>query len=156
MVSGGTHGGHFTWKDHLFPLRSAAKWLWIPLPVVGSLYPILRQHGISSQDMSGSANKRMRAALEPALAAHPPLVYASGHDHGLQVITSESARYFLVSGAGRSRHESPVSWLEQTRFGSQKAGFMRLDVLADGRARLGVILVDLTGKADERFSMWLE
>jgi len=156
MASGGAHGGHFTWKDHIFPLRAAAKWLWIPLPVVGSIYPIARRLGVSSQDMSGSANERMRAAFESAFDAHPPLVYASGHDHGLQVITGESARYYLVSGAGTYHHESPVTWLENTRFASAEAGFMRLDVLTDGRARLGVIEVDRTGKADERFSMWLE
>ena len=156
MASGGVHGGHFTWKDHIFPLRAVAKWLWIPLPIVGSIYPTARRSGISSQDMSGSANKRMRAAFESAFDTHPPLIYASGHDHGLQVLTGESARYILVSGAGIYHHESPVAWLPNTRFASADAGFMRLDVLADGRARLGVIEVDRTGKADERFSMWLE
>ena len=49
LVSGGIHGGHFTWKDHLFPLRVVAPWLWIPLPVLGSIYPVARQHGASSR-----------------------------------------------------------------------------------------------------------
>jgi hypothetical protein len=33
---------------------------------------------------------------------------------------------------------------------------MRLDLLRDGRARLGVVEVDETGNGVERFSMWLE
>ena len=156
LVSGGIHGGHFTWKDHLFPLRVVAPWLWIPLPVLGSIYPVARQHGASSQDVSGSANRRMRAAVESAFGEHHPLAYASGHDHGLQVLTGTSARYFLVSGAGIFHHESPISWLENTRFAAPDGGYMRLDALADGRVRLGVIEVDARGNGTERFSMWLE
>ena len=35
----GTHGGYFSWKDHIFPLTAANENLYIPLPIVGSLYP---------------------------------------------------------------------------------------------------------------------
>jgi len=156
LASAGVHGGRFTWKDHIFPLRAVASWLWLPLPVLGSIYPLARQHGISSQDMSGKANRRMRAALESGLDGHPPLAYVSGHDHGLQVFTGTSARYVLVSGAGVYNHESPVGWRDSTRFASSDAGYMRLDMLRDGRARLGVVEVDETGNGVERFSMWLE
>ena len=52
LASGGVHGGHFGWKDHVFPLRNIAPWLWLPLPLVGSLYPAIRSRGISRQDMS--------------------------------------------------------------------------------------------------------
>ncbi len=156
LRSGGIHGGHFTWKDHLFPLRVVARWLWIPLPVLGSIYPLARQHGASAQDFSGAANRRMRAALDSALQEGRPLVYASGHDHGLQVFSGTSARYFLVSGAGIYHHESPVAWRDSTRFASSDGGYMRVDALADGRVRLGVVEVDKAGNGTERFSMWLE
>ena len=43
MQSGGTHGGHFTLNDHLFPLRNWKPWMWLPLPIIGSLYPLARQ-----------------------------------------------------------------------------------------------------------------
>jgi hypothetical protein len=156
LESGGIHGGHFSWKDHIFPLRVLAPWLWIPLPVLGSIYPLARQHGASAQDFSGGKNRRMRAALESAFEERHPLVYASGHDHGLQVITGVSARYFLVSGAGIYKHESPIKWLADTRFAAADGGYMRLDALVDGRVRLGVIEVDAAGNGTERFSMWLE
>ncbi len=52
----GEHGGFFDWKDHLFPLRKLVPWLWLPLPGIGSLYPVSRMLGISDQDLSGERN----------------------------------------------------------------------------------------------------
>jgi hypothetical protein len=156
LESGGEHGGHFGWKDYLFPLRKVASWLWVPLPLIGSIYPIARQHGVSAQDLSGASNRRMRAALEDAFEPQPPLVYASGHEHALQVFQPARAPYVLVSGAGILGHEGRVTWRDDTRFASSAAGFMRLDVLQDRRVRLGVWTVDRGGAAVEAFSMWLE
>ena len=98
----------------------------------------------------------MRAAFDSVFAERRPLVYASGHDHGLQVFTGSTARYFLVSGAGIYHHESPVTWRDSTRFASSDGGYMRLDALTNGRVRLGVVEVDKAGNGTERFSMWLE
>src|SRR5690606_8107447 len=39
----GVHGGRYNWKDHLFPLTALNQHAWLPLPVVGSLYPLLRK-----------------------------------------------------------------------------------------------------------------
>jgi hypothetical protein len=155
LASGGPHGGHFDWKDHIFPLRSIAPWLWVPLPVIGSLYPFARQHGVSAQDFSAGKNRRLRAALDSAFAERPPLVYVSGHEHTLQVFAREREPYILVSGTGYFEHSSPVHWLEYTRYASNASGFMRIDVLRDGRARLGVWTVARDGTAGEAFSMWL-
>lgn len=38
----GTHGGKYSLKDHIFPLTAVKRWLYIPMPVIGSLYPALR------------------------------------------------------------------------------------------------------------------
>ena len=156
LASGGPHGGHFDWEDHVFPLRSLVSWLWLPLPGIGSLYPAARQHGISNQDVSGERYRRLRAGLASALAEHPPLVYASGHDHGLQVISGTTASYLLVSGSGYLGHYNHTAWLDSTRFARAASGFMRLDVLRDGRTRLGVTVVDGQGHPGEAFSMWLD
>jgi hypothetical protein len=155
LRSGGEHGGYFGWQDHLFPLRNAAPWLWIPLPVVGSIYPLARSHGLSSQDLSGHANLIMQHAFAEAFAARPPLIYGSGHDHGLQVLDQGPARYLLVSGAGIYHHEGPVHGIDGTLYARRAAGFMRLDFLTDGRVRLGVIEVDERGRATEAFDRWL-
>lgn len=141
----GEHGGHFPIEAHLFPLRAIKKWLWIPLPLLGSLYPAARGLGISAQDMSGGANKRMRAALERAMSAHPPLLYAAGHDHGLQVFRGPVAAYSVVSGAGIVEHESGVGRIDATVYASSKPGFMRLDLSPSGTVRLSVTVVERRG-----------
>jgi hypothetical protein len=156
LRSGGPHGGRFGWRDHVFPLRGWRPWLWVPLPVLGSIYPLARRLGVSQQDVSGSRYERMREALRRAFAQRPPLLYASGHDHSLQVLEDEVPKYLVVSGAGVYGHDSHVAWLRETRFAAPgAAGYVRLDVLRQGRVRLSVIVVDRNGRGTERFSMYL-
>jgi hypothetical protein len=165
MQSGGTHGGHFTLNDHLFPLRNWKPWMWLPLPIIGSLYPLARQSGISNQDVSGEKYRQLRAAFERAFYRHPPLVIASGHDHDLQVIRGGRsgitwAAYQLVSGAGILGHSSVVRDVDGSLFEREAAGFMRLDVTREGRMRLSVTTVvpegqRPVGESAEVFSLWL-
>ena len=156
LRSNGPHGGHFTVKQHIFPLTEGASWAWLPLPIIGSLYPLSRQWGISSQDQSGKHNKHMVAAFDSAFAGQPPLVYAAGHEHNLEVLEGESASYLLVSGAGIYGHISSTAWRDDTRYAAQEAGYMRLDVLRGGPIRLAVVTVDQTGQGTEAFSLYLE
>jgi len=156
LATGGPHGGHFTWRDHLFPLTEVVPWLWLPLPVIGSAYPLARQNGWSDQDLSGRRNKALRDSLTAAFADRRPLVYAAGHEHALQVLDGGAARHLIVSGAGRFAHTSPVTAVAGTRFAASVGGFARLDVLTDGRVRLSVVLADATGRGEERFAMWLD
>jgi hypothetical protein len=165
MRSGGSHGGSFTLNDHIFPLRNWKTWMWLPLPIIGSLYPFARQSGISNQDVSGEKYRLMRSAFERAFYDHPPLVVASGHDHDLQVIRGGRsgitwAAYQLVSGAGILGHESVVRDIEGSLFERESAGFMRLDVTRDGRLRLSVTAVvpegeRPAGESAEVYSLWL-
>ena len=156
LATGGPHGGHFGWQAHVFPLRAVKSWLWIPLPLIGSAYPIARENGISSQDAPSAAYRRMRATLDSGFAGSPPLIYAAGHDHALQVIGGTSARYELLSGAGIFGHLDRVTALDGTRFAKRASGFMRVEFLGDGRARLSVIVVDRSGGGTEAFALWLE
>ena len=165
MRSGGIHGGSFTVMDHIFPLRNVKPWLWVPLPLIGSIYPFARQMGISNQDLNGAKYRRMRQAFERAFGRHPPLVIASGHDHDLEVIRGGTPRitnaaYQLVSGAGILGHASVVRRIEGSLFQREAAGFMRLDITHDGRVRLSVTTVVPEGKrpkgeSAEVYSLWL-
>jgi hypothetical protein len=165
LQSGGIHGGHFTLMDHIFPLRNFARWMWLPLPVIGSLYPFARQMGISNQDISGRRYREMVEVFERVFREYPPLVIASGHDHDLQVIRGgrprvTNAEYQLVSGAGIMGHASVVRDIEGSLFKREAAGFMRLDVTRDGRVRLSVrtVVPEGTrpkGESAEVFSVWL-
>jgi hypothetical protein len=156
FASGGQHGGHFTWQDHIFPLRAIAPWLWIPLPWLGSLYPAARREGISSQDMPSIAYQRLIAALRRAFVGAAPALYAAGHDHNLQVIADGPARLELVSGGGIYGHNTAAVRIHGTRFARKASGFARLDVPVAGRARLAVLQVDSRGRTREVFSSWVE
>lgn len=152
LVSHGPHGGHFPLIDHLFPLRALNENLWLPVPLLGSIYPLARRAAAPPQDLGGDAYERMRAALEGAMAKDPPLLYASGHDHTLQVLAGRGARNNVVSGAGIYGHGERVAWKSDTRYASSQAGFMRLDLKEDGSGRLVVFTAGEDGRAREAWS----
>ena len=154
LVSGAAHGGHFGWRQHVFPFRDMQAWMWVPLPLLGSTYPLARQRGAWLEDVSNSAYRRMRHVVDSVFAEHSPLVYAAGHDHNLQLLQSTSARYLIVSGAGSDGQLTPVYRLPSTRFARQVNGFMRLEVMTDGRVRLGVMAF-ARGSLEEVFATWL-
>jgi hypothetical protein len=156
MLSSGSHGGHYNWQDHLFPLTRVAKALWIPMPGIGSLYPLFRITVPSAQDISSGENRRMRGQIAQVLRKHRPLVYAGGHEHTQEVLKGDSARFFLVSGAGIHGHVTPTRRRTQTLFRKAASGFMRMDLQRDGRVRLLVFHVDAKGVAYEAWSELLE
>jgi hypothetical protein len=156
LATGGVHGGYFGWRDHLFPLRAVAPGLWLPLPLLGSLYPAARQNGISNQDVTSRAYQRLIAAFRRAFAEAQPALYAAGHDHNLQVIADGPARLELVSGGGIYGHSGRAVAITGTLFAREASGFARLDIPSAGRARLAVLEVDATGGSHEMFSTWVE
>jgi hypothetical protein len=156
LVSGGVHGGHFDWKDHLFPLRNLEPWLWLPLPLIGSLYPAVRQMGVSRQDMSSGTYQRFIQAFRAAFEDHPPSLYAAGHEHGLQVIAGRVVPLELVSGAGIYGHSGRAARIRGSLLARKASGYARLDVPRQGRARLAVVEVDQDGRGREIFSSWVE
>jgi hypothetical protein len=152
LRSGGEHGGHFTWRDHIFPLHQAVSWLWLPLPLIGSLYPTARQEGISSQDVPSRAYQRIIKAFSRAFEEAPPSLYAAGHDHNLQVLRGGPAKLLLVSGGGIFGHTSEVTSIRGTLFDRDASGYARLDIPRSGPARLAIMQVDASGQDREVFS----
>jgi hypothetical protein len=155
VVTGGIHGGHFSVLDHLFPLRALKSWLWVPLPIIGSAYPIARTSGISNQDLPGREYRELVDSLRSAFADASVLFYAAGHEHNLQVVRDSTFGHVLVSGAGYFDHTTRTVYLDESRFAQAASGYMRLDVLSDGRIRLAVMVVEGKGIVGEAFSMWL-
>jgi len=156
LLSTGPHGGHFTWQDHLFPLRKVKSWLLLPLPILGSLYPMSRQWGISEEDQSNGTYAALNDSLTAVLSSATPLIYAAGHEHTLEVLRLGRGRYQLVSGSGIADHQSATGRREETLFAAARPGFMRVDVLRDGRVRLAVFTVDASGQATEAASVYLD
>jgi len=157
LLTGGPHGGYFEWTDHIFPLTNVKPWLWLPLPLLGSAYPVARSLGISNQDLSSGRYRAMRDSVAAALRARPPLVYASGHEHALQVLDGEAfgAQTLVVTGAGAYGHTSAVVRLAEARYARQASGLVRLDVVAGGGIRLAVIVARRGQAPREEYSEWL-
>jgi hypothetical protein len=88
--------------------------------------------GITVQDVDGDAYRRMVRRLVPALAKQPPLVYAAGHDHGVQVIEGrDTAGTLVVSGAGSAKNITTVTAIAGTLFAHAHPGFVVLDFYGD-------------------------
>ena len=160
LDSYGPHGGYFDWKANVFPLTEINKYLWIPLPIIGSAYPLARSLGISEQDISNSSYKNMKDKLEDVISKysirHQLIVYASGHEHSLQVIKGKGDNLYLISGYGTAVHANTLSYGEKSLFSALYPGFMQLDILDSNKVRLGVFIVNPeTGYSEEIFSMWL-
>ena len=151
LASRGAHGGHFTVLDHLFPLRSLKPWLVVPLPGIGSLYPLSRAHGIYGQDLSAGIYQEMRRRLLEAFEARPPWMYVAGHDHNLQLLDGQAElgpfapKHLVVSGAGFLGHTEPVD-TDRVRVASSEAGFFRIDLDDDGKASITLLTVTDDGR----------
>ncbi|MEW5797919.1 MAG: metallophosphoesterase [Bacteroidota bacterium] len=156
IESYGEHGGFFDWRDHIFPFRKLFHWLWLPLPGIGSLYPLSRMMGISNQDFSGERYEELRRQLDSVLTRSTPVAYVAGHEHALQVLDRRSRHWYLVSGKGIQMHTEALTYGDRTIFASRGTGFMRLDFALDGSVRLGVIeATEDTVRGREVFSMML-
>lgn len=166
LKSSGVHSGFSDWKMHVFPFTALNPDIYVPLPLLGSITPLLRAlRSPLLQDMTNPQYRDMIAAIDGVLddAARQgaaPLIYAAGHDHHLEVLESDGARYHLISGYGSDAHGTAVTHSDDTLFahsGPRQPGFMQLDFLGDRRVRLAVI--ETAPGADqgiEVYSRWLQ
>jgi hypothetical protein len=122
----GTHGGKYSLRDHVFPFTRLNKKLWIPMPVVGSLYPLLRSSIFNSpEDQNHPLYKRMIKKINHVLEGFPNLVNVAGHEHGLQLIKSEQLQ--VVSGAGSKNSYARKG--KNALFADATQGFVTMDLL---------------------------
>lgn len=128
----GRHGGKFSLKDNIFPLTAVNKNLYIPLPIVGSLYPILRKTLVNPEDLKHPLYQAMIREITEAAAGYPNLVYVAGHEHGLQYIQDERTQ--IVSGSGAK--ESYVRKGKHSSFASASGGFVLADILPGNNLRV--------------------
>lgn len=127
IKSNGNHGGYFSLKQHVFPLAELG--VWLPLPIIGSIYPIYRQATGSIQDNTHIRNQNLTKGLESLAQKHRiNVVFASGHEHGLEFYESSKIKY-IVSGSG-----SKTSYIQsggEASYARQARGFARLLFYSD-------------------------
>lgn len=138
LKSNGIHGGYFTLKQHIFPLTDIKKGLYIPLPVIGSLYPLLRSMGISKQDLKNRTYKKMTGELEKAAGSFPNVVFAAGHEHSLQLI-KDGSRYNIVSGGGCK--STRVKKKKNSLYAVNSPGFSVLEISTTNRVSVSFYTV---------------
>lgn len=133
LYSYGSHGGKFPLKEHIFPLTAANENLYIPLPIIGSIYPLFRATAGNIQDIAHPKYKALRIAIEPFLQRHPNAIYVAGHEHSLQHIVKEGVNY-VVSGSG-----SKTTYVKQgkyAKFAESKTGFAKVIYNNSGESTL--------------------
>jgi hypothetical protein len=127
----GNHGGYYSLRDHIFPLTAANKHLYIPLPGIGSLYPLLRTIFVNPEDLGHPLYKDMISRIDSTFAKYPNLVHVAGHDHGLQFINNEGIQ--VVSGSG-AKH-SFVRQGKHALYASVHPGYVIVDQLINNYVR---------------------
>ncbi|WP_316768348.1 BamA/TamA family outer membrane protein [Pedobacter frigiditerrae] len=127
----GAHGGYFTWRNHLLPLTLLNKSLVIPLPVIGSVYPLLRSTLLSPEDINHPTYKDMMKQINSVFGKKPNVIYAAGHEHGLQLIKGEQLQ--IVSGAGSKM--TPNKKGKNSLFQEMNQGYVIADQLLNNNMR---------------------
>lgn len=121
----GTHGGKYSLKDHIFPLTAVKKWLYIPLPVIGSLYPALRTIFRNPEDLGHPLYRDMISRIGAVFQGDSNVVFVAGHEHGLQLIRDK--RLQVVSGSGSKHAYAKMG--KHSLFSDTRQGFVTIDLL---------------------------
>jgi len=145
----GEHGGHFTLRQHIFPLTDLGSGLYIPLPVIGSFYPIARGVFGNVQDTRNPRYKDLIEGVEDVIRGSHNVVHVSGHEHALQLLEHDST-FYIVSGAGSK--QTPVKKGANSLFAHEGMGFAVIEVTESGKT--GVKFYDVS-KGGELFTAQL-
>ena len=129
----GEHGGYYTIKQHIFPLTDKRPGLYIPLPVIGSIYPIARGVFGNVQDTRNPKYKELIEQVEAVIKGHPNVVHVAGHEHTLQLLQHDSI-YYVVSGAGSK--STRVKMGRNSLFAHSGLGFAVIELTESGKATI--------------------
>ncbi|MEM6965540.1 MAG: metallophosphoesterase, partial [Bacteroidota bacterium] len=143
----GNHGGKFSFKEHIFPLTNLNKNAYLPLPILGSIPPVLIKLGISRQDNSHQLYQDLHNIFLQAIrtAKSHRVIFASGHEHSLQhfqpeILLSKDNLNYLVSGSGYKTNYARKG--AGADFVAAKRGYHVIRFYDDQSAWLDIISVD--------------
>lgn len=139
LMSNSSHGGHFNLLDHIFPLRLVRDNLYIPLPLIGSLYPLLRKLGVSAQDIPSPEGQQWKDAVLSMASHRSNVIYASGHDHNLQLHKYGNMHHIISGSASKTTFAARRF---NASFVQQKTGFSRLLYFNDGQVWIEYYIAD--------------
>ena len=125
----GSHGGHYTAKQHIFPLTDLNPKLYIPLPVIGTLGVLFRSTIGSRQDVSNHNYQELKTVIMASANKNGNFIFASGHEHALQYIEMDR-QSFIVSGSGSKI--TPLTLGKGSEFASGNPGFSSISFYKNG------------------------
>lgn len=128
-ISSGPHGGYFTLRDHLFPLSKVVKWLYLPLPVIGSIYPWYRTTLGHPQDTRHPRYKSLIRVVEHVIRDEPNVILLAGHEHSLQRHEWNGIPQ-IISGSGSK--QNGVAKSKTLKYGHKAPGYFQLDFYPEG------------------------
>jgi predicted phosphodiesterase len=152
LYSNGEHGGYFSAKDHLFPFLSANSKAYLPLPILGSVYPLYRKFVGHNQDIAHPVYQQMKNELLAAMNEYDNVIYVAGHEHNLQY-TKQTNIHHIISGSG-----SKTTHLKKDKkllFGSEKKGFSKISYLKNGEIWLQFYSENSSGEVDQIYEQIL-
>ncbi|HLZ87286.1 MAG TPA: hypothetical protein VKQ52_08600, partial [Puia sp.] len=139
LYTHGEHGGYYTLKQHIFPLTDLKSGLYIPLPVIGSIYPVSRGVFGNVQDVKNPRYKNLRDQVEAVIRGHNNIIDVAGHEHTLQLLQHDSV-YYVVSGAGSKN--TRVRMGRHSLMARENIGFATIELHASGRSEIRFYNVD--------------
>ncbi len=148
----GEHGGYYTFKQHIFPLTDLSPGLYIPLPVIGSIYPIARGVFGNVQDTRNPRYKDLIESVEDVIRGSRNVIHVSGHEHTLQLLEHDSI-FYIVSGAG-SGH-TRVKKGRSSLFAHEGLGFAVIEVTESGKSDVKFYEVGAEGSGQPLYTAQL-
>ncbi|MFT7592369.1 MAG: hypothetical protein ACI9UJ_002304, partial [bacterium] len=146
FYSNGNHGGNFELKDHIFPFTASKhKKAYVPLPVVGSIYPTIRKFIGLQQDLNSPTYRSMIKELGGVMNGFDNIIYVAGHEHNLQYVHNQSIHQ-VVSGSG-----SKVTHLKFNKdidFGAEEKGYSKISYYENGEIWLEFMVIDGTAQKE--------
>ncbi|HEY0669154.1 MAG TPA: metallophosphoesterase [Sphingobacteriaceae bacterium] len=130
LFSNGQHGGYYSLTDYLFPLTLIRDRMYIPLPVIGAIYPLMRQYGVTPQDLSHKDYQQLKRGLLSVLEEEKNVVIAAGHEHSLQFHKYNEVNHIL-SGSGTK--SNGIIRGNGATFGAGTKGFAKLNYYDNGQ-----------------------
>ncbi|MCH7977345.1 MAG: metallophosphoesterase, partial [Bacteroidetes bacterium] len=133
LRSNGPHGGQFSLGRHL-----------LPLPIIGSAYPLYRQFAGTRQDLAHPRYRAHRTALSDVFRTRDRVIYAAAHERSLQAFPLNTSvkltQHYLISGS--AARSEPVASGRGAGLASSDRGFMRIRYMKDGSVWLDTFSVD--------------
>ena len=128
----GIHDGKYTAEDHLFPLTSINKNLYVPLPGVGSIYCFFRSAFSGPNDVKHPLHKDMVKNVDRIFQEFPNLIHIASHEPGLQLIKSDEMQ--VVSGTAAKHLKTKKG--KRSLYANNSLGYAVVDILTNNNVRL--------------------